>query len=87
MLVIILLRTIIFSNIFFKRYIEIIFFLFFNIDFLYHHIKIILKYQKILIWIKEKKFKAFLKRKNKHAWIKKFNTTSNEKNNHHPTFV
>jgi hypothetical protein len=31
-------------------------------------------------------FKEFLKRKNKYVLIKKFNTTSNEKKNEHPTF-
>jgi hypothetical protein len=55
-----------------------IFFLFFKIDFLYDHFKIIQRYKKILIWIKEKNFKnskffkAFLKGKNKYALIIKF---------------
>ena len=31
-------------------------------------------------------FKEFLKRKNKYVLIRKFNTTSNEKKNKHPTF-
>jgi len=62
-----------------------IFFLFFKIDFLYDHFKIIQRYKKILIWIKEKNFKnskffkAFLKGKNKYALIIKFNLISNEK--------
>jgi hypothetical protein len=38
-----------FKNIFLKTYIEIIIFLIFTFDFLYHNIKTILKYQKILI--------------------------------------
>jgi hypothetical protein len=40
---------VIFKNIFLKKYIDIIFFLFFKIDILYHHIKIIQKHKKILI--------------------------------------
>jgi len=40
--------------VFLKKYVEILFFLFFKIYFLYHHIKIIQKYQKILIESKEK---------------------------------
>jgi hypothetical protein len=76
MLVIILLR----NGYFFKK----IYWnnIFFNIDFLYHHIEIIPKYQKILIWIKEKNknfqfFKAYLKCKNKYALIRKFNPALN----------
>jgi hypothetical protein len=45
---------IILKNIVLKKYIEIIFFLFFTFDFAYHNIKIIQKHQHILICIKEK---------------------------------
>jgi hypothetical protein len=45
--------------IFLKKYIEMIFFLFFKIDFLYHHIKIIQKHQlapqpdqRVWVWLR-----------------------------------
>jgi len=85
MLVIILLRNDYFLKYFLKTNILRLYFLFFKIYFLCHHIKIIQKHQKILIWSKEKNknkinfFKAFFKCKNKHALIRKFNPTWNEK--------
>jgi hypothetical protein len=65
-----------------------------KIIFLYYHIKIIKKLLKILIWIKVKNkisnfqnFKVFLKCQNKHVLIRKFNSISNEKKYHYPTFL
>jgi len=64
-----------------KNYIEILFFLFFNIDFLYYYIKITHKHQKILIWITEKNkrkslfFKIIFERQRKTCFNKKIQST------------